>query len=661
MRPGAVVVSLQLALSVLAALFSIRLPPASAQLILTVNSTADAPDANPGDGICETGAGNGICTLRAAVMEANDLDGTDTIELPPGTFTLTVAGSGDASVGDLNITESLALVGAGAGSTIVDGGQIDRVFDVRTVPGHTVALSGMTVRNGELGGGGAGICNCTPGATVTLSQMTITANNAFGVGGGGLLNYGFMTVISSTVSHNVGHSFGGGIQNNGVMSVVATTIAGNLASGDALGGGIGNSGVMTVTASTISGNEARMLDFGSNGGGLANTAGTLTLINSTLTGNWALSGGGVYNAGGATLTVTHGTIANNVATGSSVVPRGDNFYVQGSITLINSIVAGGEDENCNAPLTSGGHNLDSDDTCGLDAPGDRVNTDPQLSPLSYHGGPTATHAPSRQSPALDAGDDSVCPLDDQRGAARPVDGDGDGVAHCDIGALERGWPGLWLDKRGPAMALAGEFITYTLVITNPMPISVTNVILTDTVPFGASHVSGGTVANGIASWVVGAMNPGAVITRLLVVTATASITNDDYRVSAGEGYSTTGATAVTTLVVTPIAGLQANNDGPTVLGQPTTLTATITAGSDVIYTWAFGDGATGFGAMATYTYSTPGEYTAVVTATNPAGTAIAGTVVSIARVDFRLFIPVLTRTAPAPTHPVRPLTVRGGR
>jgi CSLREA domain-containing protein len=37
----------------------------------TINDAADAPDANPGDGLCETAPGNGQCSLRAAIQEAN--------------------------------------------------------------------------------------------------------------------------------------------------------------------------------------------------------------------------------------------------------------------------------------------------------------------------------------------------------------------------------------------------------------------------------------------------------------------------------------------------------------------------------------------------------------------------------------------------------------
>ncbi len=44
------------------------------------------------------------------------------------------------------------------------------------------------------------------------------------------------------------------------------------------------------------------------------------------------------------------------------------------------------------------------------------------------------------SPAIDAGDDTVCPAVDYLGRTRPVDGDGDGDAVCDIGAYEWGAP-----------------------------------------------------------------------------------------------------------------------------------------------------------------------------------------------------------------------------
>jgi hypothetical protein len=61
-------------------------------------------------------------------------------------------------------------------------------------------------------------------------------------------------------------------------------------------------------------------------------------------------------------------------------------------------------------------------------------TNPKLAPPRR--GLVQTMALRRGSPAIDAGDDAVCPATDGRGAPRPADGDGDGVAACDIGAHE---------------------------------------------------------------------------------------------------------------------------------------------------------------------------------------------------------------------------------
>lgn len=76
-----------------------------------VNSTADAPDANPGDGVCATSGG--VCTLRAAVDETNATAGMDTVTVPAGTYDVD---------NRIVIMDSLHLNGAGASSTILDGG-----------------------------------------------------------------------------------------------------------------------------------------------------------------------------------------------------------------------------------------------------------------------------------------------------------------------------------------------------------------------------------------------------------------------------------------------------------------------------------------------------------------------------------------------------------
>src|SRR5207247_1237675 len=90
-----------------------------------VNDTSDTPDLSPGDGVCLNA--NGLCSLRAAVMEANALPGNHTISVPTGTYRLTIAGADEdgAAAGDLDITNDLRIQGAGSASTIIDGGALD--------------------------------------------------------------------------------------------------------------------------------------------------------------------------------------------------------------------------------------------------------------------------------------------------------------------------------------------------------------------------------------------------------------------------------------------------------------------------------------------------------------------------------------------------------
>jgi len=151
-----------------------------------------------------------------------------------------------------------------------------------------------------------------------------------------------------------------------------------------------------VTNSTFSGNSADTY-----GGGIANS-GTVKVTNSTFSGNSAGNGGGIANL----------------------------LY---SVAVTNTILANSTSGGNCAGVTDGGHNLDSDGTCGVGPA-----TDPLLAPgLAHNGGPTQTIALLAGSPAIDTGDPEVCgnpPVNgvDQRGYARP----GTGHTQCSIGAYE---------------------------------------------------------------------------------------------------------------------------------------------------------------------------------------------------------------------------------
>jgi hypothetical protein len=233
-----------------------------------------------------------------------------------------------------------------------------------------------------------------------------------------------MTLTNSTVSKNTalgGHRrgegpSGGGIVNYGTMRIINTTVTGNKASED--GGGIRNQGIMTLKGSTVTGNRAK------SGGGIYSghflriTPDFLTLTNSTVSGN---QGDGIFNR--HSLTLVHATLSDNLGAG---------LRNTGAMTLTNSLIANsigaGDCINDNGTLVTRGINVVEDGSCGA-----TISGDPKLGALLHNGGSTATHALSSTSPALDAADPTLCPAVDQRGIIRPQPAAG----ACDVGAFER--------------------------------------------------------------------------------------------------------------------------------------------------------------------------------------------------------------------------------
>ncbi|MCC6178304.1 MAG: right-handed parallel beta-helix repeat-containing protein [Chloroflexi bacterium] len=448
-------------------------------LTLIVDRAEDDVDTAPGDGRCQASIGG--CTVRAAVMEANANAGSHTIVVPVGTFTLTRPGFDSTSVaGDLDVWGAVTLVGQGRGLTILDGNNLDRVVDV--LPGAALTLAHLTLQHGRASGGtggglrnqgatslddvavianqavlggtfegnGGGLSNIS-GGTMDVQNSSVEGNRAIAVGGiggygGGIANYnGSQTTLTNTnVSNNAADANGGGITQGSEgsrLKLVSSTLANNSA---AAGGGIVSGGSATTPAttfvelvnSTVSGNQARA----SSGGGitLANAQGHLTVTSSTFTENVnstaGFSGAGIRIGGpSSTAAIVSSTIVNNTASGGAGLSSLAVNGAPATVTVIGTVL-GNDNGSCAGPIVSLGNNADGGTTCQFIAQGDRSNVIPMLSGLTEAGSPTAVLVPQPGSPLIDA--IPGCPATDQRGVARPQDGDGNGLALCDVGAVE---------------------------------------------------------------------------------------------------------------------------------------------------------------------------------------------------------------------------------
>lgn len=406
----------QLAAALLAGLTSAAVfaPPVRATTI-TVSTTADENNSN------------GDCSLREAVIAANQDqaqgacaagNGADTIKLPAGTYVLTIIGTFENAslTGDLDIASDLTIDGAGQGDTEIDGNGTDRVLHILS---GTVTVSDLTIANGD------------PGAE----------------NGGGLLNFGDVTIEDSRIRDCAADSGGAIHMATGTLTVIGSRIDGNTAED---GGAIlfsATSVVVHIIDSVISGNTATQ----GNGGAIFNS-GITSLSNSTVSGNSAAkSGGGILTIGlqAAQVIMFSTTIANNTAD-SDGDGDGDGGGIHapplGTFNARNSLFGNNRDlspsgdvfPDCSGVLFGVGYNL-IENVAGCILSGTQVGNvtglDPNLGPLQGNGGGTLTRELLGGSPAINAGNplDCIGPngivLDtDQRGSARK--------GRCDIGAFE---------------------------------------------------------------------------------------------------------------------------------------------------------------------------------------------------------------------------------
>lgn len=322
--------------------------------------------------------------------------------------------------------------------------------------GTNVTLTNVTFANNSVEGtdsSGGGLAN---NGSAVLKDVIFSDNQADW--GGGMFNSdGIATLIDVTFSGNRGQNGGGLFTYYREITLTRVTFSGNIAS---LGGGMVSNapGIATLTDVAFTDNMAYSVGGGiyngtqplilnnvsltnntatSNGGGLANW-GQATLTNVTFSGNQAGEyGGGITNGSYATLMLTNVTIFGNSAPqyGGGLCNVNDVFG-EGDLIIVNSILWGNSLDQISGGLSSVDITY-SDIQGGWSGEGN-INLNPLLSPLANNGGYTLTHALEEGSPAIDKGKLINCPPTDQRDYLRPMDGDGNGIAVCDMGAFEYG-------------------------------------------------------------------------------------------------------------------------------------------------------------------------------------------------------------------------------
>jgi CSLREA domain-containing protein len=373
-----------------------------------VDSTQDLPDANPGDYACD--AGRGLCTLRAAIMEANFAPTIDTILVPAGVYDLDLPTNSGG--GRLVISNSVTVQGAGKDTTIINQTVNDSVFQITN---GEVAVNNVTVQGGDSqAGGGFNIGN----AIVDITDAVIRENFGFTGGGGILVNAGGDVRVRrvSIRDNEATGAFGGGIWNQGVLWVYESEITDNHSN---RAGGIRNSGNLNLRNVTVSGNYVHSPDAGV--GGISQN-GFAVLNNVTVTENTGAGNSpGSFRGGGIQTTAGETTVMKNSVVAGNDGGIGPDDCV-GSLTADSKYNLIGNTQDCTIPAFVFTYILDQPANLGA---------------LALNGGPTRNHLPNTASPARDSGYQfpppavDACESHDQRGVPRPQ-----GVGQCDMGAVE---------------------------------------------------------------------------------------------------------------------------------------------------------------------------------------------------------------------------------
>ncbi len=201
---------------------------ANSLVVDTFSDIVDATDLTSVSALLSNRGADGFISLREAIIAINADTGARSIILDEGTYVLSIAGDGEnhALTGDLDIDQDITLIGVSAATTIIDGGGIDRVFELRN--DHQVRMQNLTVQGGDVSGDGGGILVGHSNAQLSLERVIVSGNSADS--GAGVFNDGTIALTDVWISGNGDQlltSEGGGIHNGGDAVLNRVTLSGN--------------------------------------------------------------------------------------------------------------------------------------------------------------------------------------------------------------------------------------------------------------------------------------------------------------------------------------------------------------------------------------------------------------------------------------------------
>src|SRR5581483_602967 len=201
--PGLAIFALAalIALTALFALSSGHVPGARAAVnpVFTVNDSGDGTDFAL-DGVCETASGNGICTLRAAIQEANWSGNIGAIKIQfniigatPGTPVTLSPSSAYDSIGNANVSPNTTID--------IDGNAFGTGWQGASIACNTVGVYCVAIDGGSAGG--------VDGFTIVQDSNRIAGLNIRNFSGDGIHMEGAAVTGNMIENNRIGTSIDG--------------------------------------------------------------------------------------------------------------------------------------------------------------------------------------------------------------------------------------------------------------------------------------------------------------------------------------------------------------------------------------------------------------------------------------------------------------------